>query len=340
MYNLQPGVYNLVQFEKNYILAPSIAKFELPSKLYGDMESNAIRFWTTFATSTTSLGVMLTGQSGTGKTELAKVLSNIAISAGLPVVVVTDLKATIETVNFLNNLKDVIILFDEYSKNFDSNLQDKMLTMFSSINGYKKMYIITENDKNTISRFIRNRPGRVLYHIDYSRVKEDVIIEYCADKKVDEAFGSELLKLYAKSTIFSFDHMQALVGEHLRYPNDTLEDILSLLNLEILTKEIKITLRRVINQAGESLEFRPLSFDVSVWEKGRPLWVWVTTLKDDIAITVKSVVDIKDNIITCKDPSGITFVLSKDTNGYNEEDQHLLPVNATPSIQNLFAQGI
>jgi hypothetical protein len=324
------GVYYLRKQDNVHYIEPDIERFTLPKKLYGNVEQLALRFWNTFAVSEKSIGVILTGNSGSGKTEQAQVTANIAIDCGLPVIVVTDINADIDTVKYINGVTDAVILFDEFSKNFNMQLQEKMLTMLSGINRTKKLFFITENNKHTISSFIRSRPGRALYRIDYSRIEESIITEYCADYNVDPKFHNDLKNIYKKSIVFSFDHLQALVKEHLAHPNDSLEYLLTILNLDILTKDIMYIVKEIRNTDNEPVEFNPYSFPKDRFDKNGREYI---SLKDytTISISGKDVISIDNDKVTCRSGNGLMVLLVSDDGSFTGEAG-----TSGPQIEDLF----
>ena len=83
-------VYKLIKEGKvsgveRYGLSPYQPYFTTPTKLYGKMWDRAKHFYKTYTKEMEGIGVMLTGVHGTGKTETGKVLANLIIDAGIPV---------------------------------------------------------------------------------------------------------------------------------------------------------------------------------------------------------------------------------------------------------------
>ena len=204
------------------------------------------------------MGVMLTGEKGSGKSRASEILANKAIDYNMCVVMVTDVTTNIAILPFLESLYNMVIIFDEFSKNFDMRLQNKMLTMFSAIGPDKKLFILTENDRCTVSPYLRTRPGRVKYAIDYNRLKQGVVIEYCKDNGVyNTPFFEELMDIYSRASKFTFDHLQALVSEHIFVPDYTMEELLEILNLdELVPDPLWYPVKAVKIATGEEWEIR------------------------------------------------------------------------------------
>lgn len=306
MYSNDKAIYQIAKDKDVYYLNPYAKAFELPEKVYGKLDVLASRFWRTFSLSNKSMGAMFTGTSGSGKTTLAELLGNFGLANGFNVVLVTDLNADIELVRFIDRLERCVIVFDEFAKNFDYKLQDKMLTMFNDLSRSKKFFIITENDSKDINQFLRNRPGRIRYHVDFKRIKEFVIEDYCIDMQIDfnSSFYKDLLEVYGKALTFSFDHLQALVDEHKKYPDDTLEELIEVLNLEILTKEEKLSISKCIDVSDSNdikeveLDDSNVNMDKKAFDSGRSIWIY-PKLGQSICITKNDVIAVTDDIITC-----------------------------------------
>ena len=238
---IPPGVYYLRQGnkkDKEHYLEPYVSKFKTPPKLYGKANKYVKRILDRYLKfqPEKSCGVIASGHSGTGKTTIAECVSNEIIARGFAVVMAVDIEATMETVHYISNLQNVVVFFDEFGKNFPTYLQDKMLTMLSSSSNGRKLFFITENNTYSISRFIINRTGRAWYHLDFARIDYDALLEFCKDKDVKDKMLEEVLNLYDTSTVFSHDHLQAIAEEHTNYPEESLEELLDILNLSIHRK--------------------------------------------------------------------------------------------------------
>jgi len=218
-----------------YYLEQKFYTYKTPPKLYGDMQKYVDFYWSSFVKTNFVGGLMLTGQKGSGKTLISSALCNLAIGRGMQVVEVTNVQFTPNLLRFLDDLDNVVLFFDEFGKNFNTNQQDKMLTLLSNLAGKERIVLITENIPQRISEFIRNRPGRVKYSLHFNKLPLKVVEEYCKEKMVEERFYNDFIAAYKSIVTFQFDHLIAIVDEHLSHPDMEFNELVSLLNVEGLT---------------------------------------------------------------------------------------------------------
>lgn len=268
-------IYNIVYDKQidQFRSVPAGDRYPVPKKIYGTLMDKAYRVWNDYMYNLDkSTGAMLTGDSGAGKTLLASLICNVGIDNGLPVYSISGSGsmptggdgdkaiARAGLFNILDGLSKCIIFIDEFGKLLEWGDQESSLTMFSDLNKTRKIFIITENEKHIINRFIRNRPGRIKYHYDFEKIEPLAVKEYCFDNNVNEKFMKDILDKLDSVDEFSFDQLQAIVNEHIKYPKDTLDDILGCLNAEVLRKPKLYKLVKVLDKNNNKpLEFLPLN---------------------------------------------------------------------------------
>lgn len=274
--SLIPGVYVLHKDKITKQITPvrDLDKFELPPKLYGDLDKLGNRCWNTFARHKDSMGCLFLGAKGLGKTELTRYICNIGISFGLPVIVIINLDVDQDVLRYLHNLSDVIIVFEEFGKTVPYHFQEKMLTTLSSFNNKKKMFIVNDNDRNGISKFILGRAGRFRYIREFYKATRKMVEEYLEDFKVNKQLKDDILDLHSKTTTFSMDDLKHVVEEHFLYPEDTLEELLSILNVGIENKVASYKIGKVIDiDNDKEMNHDPINIPKLEFDTGRTYWL-------------------------------------------------------------------
>ena len=212
-----------------------IESFEIKGKRYGDLDRNTDRILNTFMDRTASTGVMLAGEKGSGKSLLAK---NLAIEAAkrmdIPCIVINAPWVGDKFNAFMQMIEQpCMVLFDEFEKVYDSDDQEKALTLLDGVFPSKKLFVLTCNDKWRIDSHMRNRPGRLFYMLDYKGLDTNFIMEYCADNlKPDlQKHAEKLCQIASLFSQFNFDMLKATVEEMNRY-NEEPQDALRMLNVK------------------------------------------------------------------------------------------------------------
>lgn len=341
---LLPAVYKIVKEGGKYLCVKIEDFLVTPEKLYGDMGKHAEYFWNAYTRSDQSMGVLLTGASGSGKTVLTSVISNIGIMNNMPVIIVSEIQADINLIRYIDGLKNVTIVLDEFGKVFSLNLQDKALTMLSSGGADKKLFLITENNTHSVSKYILNRPGRVRYHIDYIRLDEKVFNEYCADFDIKPEFFKELKNKYESSPIFSFDHLSALVTEHQYNKDASFDELLTILNLGLLSKPKMLVLSAIYDmKEKKDIEFFSFTTELKHFNNGNFYWLRAKDIMGELKISTKSVIHMSDDSITCLSENRYKIILDIDdgshsdyaTDNINNPNFALRGINPNSDLQNM-----
>lgn len=212
-----------------------IESFEIKGKRYGDLDKNTNRILNTFMDRSASTGVMLAGEKGSGKSLLAK---NLAIEAArrfeIPTIVINAPWVGDKFNAFMQSIEQpCVVLFDEFEKVYDSDNQEKALTLLDGVFPSKKLFVLTCNDKWRIDQHMRNRPGRLFYMLDYKGLDAGFITEYCADnlKPSLKQHVERLCQIASLFAQFNFDMLKATVEEMNRY-DESPEDALRMLNVK------------------------------------------------------------------------------------------------------------
>jgi GTPase SAR1 family protein len=207
-----------------------VEDFKLPPKVYGNTLKLTDRILYTFLNRENSTGVLLVGEKGSGKTLLAKSLSLEGSNRNIPTIVINSAYTGDQFNSLIQSINQpCIVLFDEFEKTYDSDSQEKILTLLDGVFQSKKLFILTSNDKFKIDVNMRNRPGRVYYLLDFKGLNENFIREYCKDNLRNLAHLEELIKISSLFDTFNFDLLVAFVEEINRY-DESPSELLPILN--------------------------------------------------------------------------------------------------------------
>lgn len=229
---LPVGNYIVKQDQFGNFFIEAVDSFEFKGKKYGDNDRNRDRIFNTFMSRSSSTGVMLTGEKGSGKTLLAKTLSIKCADEGIPTILINQPWRG-EAFNSL--LQDIsqpcMVLFDEFEKVYDSDEQEEMLTLLDGVFPSNKLFVITCNDKWRVNSHMRNRPGRIFYMLDFKGLNGEFIREYCYDNLKDASLKNvdSVVTVGSLFSEFNFDMLKALVEEMNRY-NETAQEAMQMLN--------------------------------------------------------------------------------------------------------------
>ncbi len=236
IHKLPPAVYQLnYDGMRNTYYYEQVESFSLPRKLYGELNKTSDRIWNTFKSMSKSIGVLLVGNQGSGKTLLTKVLSDRGLTNNIPTIIVS---SAFKGESFITSLLDIedeaIIIFDEFEKVYnshDNKEQSQLLTILDGVVNTKKLFLFTANNEYNIIPAFFNRPGRIRYLLRYYKLSETVIEEYCDDNLNNINLKDQIIKLPNIIQDFSYDMLVEIVRE-LNFYNENLEDVLLIMNIK------------------------------------------------------------------------------------------------------------
>lgn len=207
-------------------------------KVYGVHDGKVEKVIKAFSIFGRSLGIILSGDKGIGKSLFAKRLCERAIAKGLPVIIVDE--AYRGVARFIESIEqECVVLFDEFDKTFKSSREEdeqaKLLSLFDGTAGGKKMYVVTCNELHGLNEYIVNRPGRFHYHFRFEYPKAEAIREYLKDK-LEQQYYEEIEKVIAFTgrINLNYDCLRAIAFEiNQGMPFDKAIEELNILNVDM-----------------------------------------------------------------------------------------------------------
>ena len=217
---LPAGVYSVCFEEMKGLFMTKHADLEVKEKVYGIHEHKIQKVMRNFENMDRNLGVILSGDKGIGKSLFSRLLSQMMIDKGYPVILVDTYYKGIAA--YLESIQqECMILFDEFDKTFydeDSagvnDPQTEMLGLFDGISSGKKLFVVTCNFIYRMNNYIINRPGRFHYHFRFEYPNAKEICEYLNDKLKPEYHGEIPNVLsFSKKFNLNFDCLRSIAFE-------------------------------------------------------------------------------------------------------------------------------
>lgn len=216
---LESSIFRITEDDEtdNLFLVRVQKKFEFSYKVYGldiKLIERIARTYTSKTFQEKTLGVLLSGVKGSGKTVTAKQLCNLL---GLPVLIVTQNYARLP--EFLNNIKqDIVVFIDEYEKIFvDNEKGDEQNRLLSTMdgalsNGFRRVFLLTSNDPDVNCNMLE-RPGRVRYHKKYKDLPIEIIMEIVDDRLHHKELREQTIEFISELKTITIDIMKAIIDE-------------------------------------------------------------------------------------------------------------------------------
>lgn len=230
---LPVGNYKICMDPHGNLFLQNIEPYTPNSKYYGDVLKNTDRILNTFLDRKSgSTGILLFGEKGSGKTLLSKNLSiQAAAKHNIPTITISEPWVGEAFNQFIQSIdQPCIVLFDEFEKVYNKReLQEGLLTLLDGVYPTQKMFVLTTNDAWAVNDYMRNRPGRIFYSIEYKGLDEAFVREYCVDVLKNQDHTNSVVTYSKMFNEFNFDMLKALVEDMNRY-NETAADVIRLLN--------------------------------------------------------------------------------------------------------------
>ena len=250
---LPTATYALKMDPTGKLYLEQIDNFTMPEKMFGNIEKTAERVVRTYADRKGVTGMLLTGEKGSGKTLLGKKVALDLMAANDQPIIVVNIPVSGDSFGiFLQKLgKPVTLFFDEFEKTYArEEYQNGLLTILDGVYPIKMLAILTSNDQSKMIAPLIDRPGRVYYKIDYRGLEYAFIMEYAAEKLINQKHLAELGRL-ATMADMNFDQLQALIEEMNRY-DESVKEAVQLLNISVGSKDRTLSILRMTSK-GENV---------------------------------------------------------------------------------------
>lgn len=181
-----------------------------------------------------TIGVLLTGYKGSGKTVMSKL---IAKEANLPIIIINSNfgLANISKLIKCVNKSNVCFLIDELDKfsQYQRNDQSYLLNVLDGLDTTTKhMFIITANDSSVLTDYIKDRCSRIRYSKQYEKIENDMIKEIVNNRLKNKDRIEEVIDFIVKNIkASSIDNIISFVDEINNFPQFNINELFDDMNL-------------------------------------------------------------------------------------------------------------
>lgn len=217
--SVKPAVYRIVVTDRGQVhLLHDRERFTMPPKFYGAHEEIVQDVLQAISSTDASVGVLLVGEKGNGKSLCMEDLANHAIDAGRPVLRITNAVPK-EVLTYVHQtIGAAAFLFDEFATSyFEAKQRNELIDFFSDKAMVNCLFIVAQGDEQKIPSDYQNRPGRFLFRIKVSNPTPVVVEEIVKDLNVNPKLHDTLVE-YCISAELNMDSIRSVIETTNRIP--------------------------------------------------------------------------------------------------------------------------
>ena len=179
-----------------------------------------------------TLGVLLAGTKGTGKTVMAK---QIAKLSELPILTIDNNLHPSYLKELFSKLENtpMCILFDEFDKFGERYDSDQILRVLDGVSSSgKHLLVFTCNETDEVNEYMLDRCSRIRYYREFDEMSPSMISEILNDRLNDKSETKPLTDFIVKNFgLVSFDNVASFADEVNEYPDATFEELFEDMNI-------------------------------------------------------------------------------------------------------------
>lgn len=261
---LKPIIYRVVKnSNKGFDLKEERERYTIKKKLYGPVKKILYRIDRLVKLKLfNNISIISTGKKGLGKTTTNNKVCNTLLDNGIPVIEIKYIDINTNLIEFLSNFRNVVIYIDEFGKYFNTEYQDKMLTLLNKTGDYYNIFLLGENEVYRISSYLLDRMERIKYHLRHDRISGDDLRECCIDYGLSDNIYNNLKRINDKSSVISYDTLEVLADEHKLFPELDFEELTSVMNCQGI---IGVAVIEVLDIQLESDKYIISKYDLPEW---------------------------------------------------------------------------
>lgn len=261
-YRIKPDGYGKLHIHRSETIAR-------PARdVSGDMARRVTKVFNRFDKRDTSLGVLMSGARGIGKTTLVKALAQACHDRGIPVLIID--KYYQGLAEYIMKL-DVVCMcvFDEFEKMFTAEEQARLLTVFDGLNATKHLNVVTCNDARMLDDNMLDRPGRFFYHFRFDYPDNTQITTFLNSHGILDRNQVDSVIRFAQAKPLSYDMLTA-IAEELGDSDTDFTSIIDELNIDTSTGAAAMAQILWSDGVRSLWDFRiPLSADTGIYKDSR-----------------------------------------------------------------------